>query len=206
MCSSHGAGYATREASGERKKPGRPVTTGVYSTAPTRSYAEAAAEVAQLEDALSSSDRDLIALKAALVLCIGKLEAHSPKVERMDADLEALTAEAEQMDPDDITPHEALSFARRLAEVQKPAARLSALVSQLVDTATKSIQAGKVRAETKSKLAETEGLTVFLSLLSVQRKIVHELAPDENHVAAYEMELQRQIFGPLHLEVPDITL
>lgn len=41
VCSSHGAGYATREAAGERQRPGRPITTGVYSSVPTRSYADA---------------------------------------------------------------------------------------------------------------------------------------------------------------------
>jgi hypothetical protein len=47
---------------------------------------------------------------------------------------------------------------------------------------------------------------VFLRLLAVQRQIVHQLAPDQNHIVAYEMELKRQIFGPNHLEAPPLEL
>lgn len=207
VCSSHGAGYASREASGERKKPGRPVTTGVYSAVPTRSYADAAAEVAQLEDVLSSSDRDLLALKASFVMLLNKLEAHAPAVQEVETTLETLTAEAERMDPDSISPEQALSFVRQLAGVLRPVARLSTLVSQVADTATKSVTMGKVRAETKARLAESEGLEVFLRLLAVQRRIVHKLAADDqNHVDSYEAELQRRIFGPMHLEAPELHL
>ncbi len=202
VCPSHGAGYPSREESGECKKPGRPVTHAMYSTQPTRTFAECQAELASLEDILDNSDRDLLALKASLIVLLNRLEAHAPAVERMEAVLETLTVEAERMDADEITPHEALSFVRRLAELQKPAARLNTLIVQVTDATVKSVNANKTRAETKSKLAESEGLMVFLRLLAVQRKIFHGLAPDENTVAAYEMELQRQIFGPLHLEAP----
>jgi len=161
ICSSHGAGFASREAAGERQKPGRPVTTGVYSTQPTRSYSEAQAEVAQLEDALTSSDRDLLALKAVLVQRIGALEAHAPAVQDVEAVLEALVAEAAQMDVNNIAPEQATCFVGRLAGVLRPVARLSALVSQVADVSTKSITASKVRAETRAKLAEAEGLEVW---------------------------------------------
>ncbi len=38
VCPSHGGGYPSREASGERKKVGRSVTHAMYSSQPTRSY------------------------------------------------------------------------------------------------------------------------------------------------------------------------
>ncbi len=204
VCPSHGAGFPSREASGERKRPGRSVTHGIYSSAPTRSYADAAAEVASLSDALTSSDRDLLALKATLVMKLAELEAHGPAVEQMEAVLERLAAEAAELDFDNLNPSEAMSFVRRFAQLQKPIAKLSGLVHQVSDVAGKGVVASKTRAETKSKLAETEGLGFFLQLLQVQRKIVHGLAPDENHIAAYEMALQREIFGPNHLEAPEL--
>jgi hypothetical protein len=207
ICSSHGAGYATREQAGERKKPGRPVTHGIYSTQPTRSFAECHAEVASLEDALTSSDRDLIALKSVLVMKLAELEAHAPKVQEMETTLETLTAEAERMDFDNLTPETAMNFVAQLAGVLRPVSRLSTLVSQVTDTAVKSITASKTRSETRAKLAEAEGLEVFLRLLAVQRRIVHELAADDqNHIESYEAELRRQIFAPLHLEVPELNL
>jgi hypothetical protein len=206
LCPTHGAGFPSREAAGERKKPGRPITHGIYSSAPTRSYADAAAEVASLSDALTSSDRDLLALKSVLVMKLAELEAHAPAVEQMEADLERLAAEAAELDFDNLNPSEAMSFARRFAQLQKPIAKLSGLVNQVSDVAGKNIVASKTRAQTKSKLAETEGLGFFLQLLQVQRKLVHGLAPDENHIATYEMELKRQIFGPNHLEAPPLDL
>lgn len=204
VCSSHGAGYASREESGERRKPGRPVTTGVYSSQPTRTYSEAAAEVAQLEDALTSSDRDLLALKATLILRLNQLDAHAPKVEETETVLETLVAEAAELGAGDIAPEQAMRFVARLAGVLRPVTRLSTLVSQIADVSTKNITASKSRAETRAKLAEAEGLEVFLRLLAVQRRIFHGLAPDDNYRESYEMALQREIFGPLHLEAPPL--
>lgn len=206
ICSSHGAGFASREAAGERRKPGRPVSNGVYSSVPTRSYAEAQAEVAQLEDVLTSSDRDLLALKAVLVQRLNALEAHAPAVQDVEDVLENLVAEAAGMDPGNITPEQAMTFVGRLAGVLRPVTRLSALVSQVGDLSTKSVNAHKARAETRARLAEAEGLDVFMRLLAAQRRIVHTLAPDDNHKEAYEMALQREIFGPLHLEAPALEI
>lgn len=206
ICPTHGAGYPSREEAGERRKPGRPVTHGIYSTAPTRSFAEAQAEVASLTDALTSSDRDLIALKSVLVMKLAELESHGSAVEKMEAELEALTAEAHGMDFGSITPAEATTFVRRLARLQKPAARLSKLTSEVTGTATKSIQAGKARAETRAKLSAVEGTEVFLRLLAVQMKIVKSLSPDENSWQTYQMAVQRQILGPNRLEAPPLDL
>lgn len=205
-CPSHGAGYPSREASGERQRPGRPTTTGTYSTAPTRSFADAQAEVASLKDALTSPERDLIALKSVQVMKLAELEAHAPKVQAMETALEALAAEAKGMNFDRLTPEEAMWFVRRFAQLQKPAARLSKLVSEVADLSTKSVNAHNARAQAKSKLAEAEGVRVFLMLLSVIRPIVHSLAPDENYKATYELALQREVLGPNRLEVPPLDL
>lgn len=206
ICSTHGAGYPSREAAGDRRKPGRPVTTGVYSVEPKRTFAETQAEVAQLEDALTSSDRDLIALKSALVLRLGQLEDHGPAVEAMEAELERLMAEAARMEADSISPEQAMRFASRLAALRQPAAWLIKLTTEIADVSVKSVTANKTRAETRAKLSEVEGLHYFLQLLAVARKIVHELAPDDNVRESYELALKREIFLPNHLEVPNITL
>lgn len=206
ICPSHGAGYPSREAAGERKKPGRPVEHGIYSIQPTRSFVECQAEVASLEDALTSSDRDLVALKGVQVMKLAELEAHGPKVEEVERILEALALEAEGMDFDNITPEEAMTFVRRLAALLKPAARLSKLVTEIADVSTKSIHAHRVRAETRARLSESEGVAVFLRLLGAQMRIVRGLSTDENAWRTYQMEVQRQILAPNRLEAPPLDL
>lgn len=204
VCSSHGAGYRTKEVAGERKKPGRPVTHGTYSLTPTRSYSEAAEEVASLEDILTSSDSALIALKATLVYELGRLDALTPDVGRFEDSLEAFVADVAELDTDPLTPAEGRQLAREFASWLGPLTALDRAVGRVSDTATKSIVAHKTRAETSAKLAETEGLAVFMQLNSVQRAIFHALAPDKELTDAYESALLREVYGPNRLEVPDL--
>ncbi len=206
VCSSHGAGYASREASGERKKPGRPVTHGVYSITPTSSYAEVMSEVAQLEDVLTNSDADLLALKATLLIRLGQLDALTPEVARFESDLEAYVAETEKMDDGPLTPADAMRLARRFAGWLHPLSKIDKAVNRVSEGATKSIAAHKARAETRAKLAEVEGLTVFMQLNSVQRAIFHALAPDKELTDAYESALLREVYGPNRLEIPALDM
>lgn len=206
MCSSHGAGYASREASGERKKPGRPIQHGVYSITPTSSYTEVMEEVASLEDMLTSSDRDLLALKAALVMQISKLDALTPDVKRFEDSLEQYVTKVATLNDDALTPTEARWFVREFASWLKPLSKIDKAVNRISDGATKSIVAHKTRAETSAKLAETEGLAVFMQLNSLQRAIFHALAPDKELTDAYESALLREVYGPQRLEVPPLDM
>ncbi len=205
-CSSHGAGYRTREVSGERKTPGRPVTHGVYSVTPTSSYAEVMSEVAQLEDALTSSDGALIALKAYLVYEIGRLDALTPDVKRFEDSLGQYVTKVATLNDDALTPTEARWFVREFASWLKPLSKIDKAVNRVSEGATKSIAAHKARAETRAKLAEVEGLTVFMQLNSVQRAIFHALGPDKELTDAYESALLREVYGPNRLEIPALDM
>ncbi len=201
VCGSHGAGYAKRERAGTRQKPGRPVTHGKYSITGTKSFGEAEEEVAALEDALTSSDRDLIALKAALMLKLNDLQNLAPKVQHAETELEALASEAAEL-LEDVTPDAARLWVRRLAQLAPILTALERITGQVVHVALSSITAHKTRAETAAKLSETEGITIALRVIQVARKIVGTLGTPDL-VDAYELALARELYGPLRVEPPD---
>lgn len=205
VCGSHGAGYAKRERAGERKKPGRPVTHGIYSNTPTRSYAEAMEEVAQLEGILTNSDRALIALKAVLVYQLGQLDGLAPETNQLEGDMEAYVAEAAELNTEPLTPTEARRLARQFAGWLRPLSKIDKAVNRVSDTAPKVFAAHKARAETEAKLAEARGLEAFVTLNQTQRAIIHALTPDRGMIDAYEDALRREIYGPNHLEVPALN-
>lgn len=163
-------------------------------------------EVGQLSDALTSSDGALIALKAVVVYEINRLEALTPAVQAFEADLEAYVAETEKMDDGPLTPADAMRLARRFAGWLHPLSKIDKAVNRVSEGATKSIAAHKARAETRAKLAEVEGLTVFMQLNSVQRAIFHALAPDKELTDAYESALLREVYGPNRLEIPALDM
>lgn len=81
--------------------------------------------------------------------------------------------------------------------------QIDSYVRTLADTATKTINAHRVRAEFAAKLAETRVLDTFVKYVQLNRGIVAELAPGDAFLEAYKNRLPREIFGPARLELPD---
>lgn len=203
VCSSHGAGYRSREAAGERRKPGRPVTHGAYSLTPTRSYAEAAEELAQLEDALTNSDNALLALKALLVYQLGQLDALAPRTNQLENDMGTYVSEIAELDATPLNLTEGRRLAREFASWLKPLTKIDRAVDRVADTAPRIFAAHKARAETASKLAEAEGTTYALKIIEIARGIAHELF-DPALAETYELALKRELYGPLRLDPPPL--
>lgn len=177
------------------------MTHGVYSLTPTRSYAEAAEEVSQLEDALTSSDNALLALKATLVYELERLDVLAPTSNHLEDDMEAYVAEVSELDDSPLSPPEARWLAREFAGWLDPLTKIDKAVGRVSDTAPKIFGAHKARAETAAKLAESQGTGYALQIIQIARRVFHEIS-DPDVIAAYESALQREIFGPLRLEMP----
>lgn len=206
VCSSHGAGYRSREEAGERKKVGRPVSHGIYSATPTTDVSTLMAETVQLEGILENSDRDLLALKATLVYKLGELNRCGPAVDQVDTKLEQLEATVAELSPDPLSADDVMQIASAFGPMRATIREMGRLVSEVADISTRSINGHKVRAETAAKVAEQKGVRVFIQLCQVCRRIVHELArDDENLRESYELGLRRELFGPLRLEPPDVS-
>lgn len=113
-------------------------------------------------------------------------------------------AEAAELDDTPLAPTEAMRLARRFAGWLEPLTALDRAVGRVYETATKSVVTHKTRAETSAKLAEAKGIDTAIKIVQIARQIVADLA-DSDLVAAYEMALAREIYGPLRLEPPAVT-
>lgn len=216
VCRLHGAGTKKREASGEKRPPGRPPITGLYSAQGRVDIQDLAEEVYRIEGALENSDRDLAVLKATLwfltnqsEVFLGKATEFETSAELMSGVLESYVVVRPGKDGDkttgrsEMTPEDAKTIGRHITTCYKLLAQIDSYVHTLADTATKTISAHRVRAEVAAKLAETKALETFSRYVQLNRGIVAELAPDDAFLDAYEARLRRELFGPARLALPD---
>lgn len=104
------------------------------------------------------------------------------------------------------TPEDAKTIGRHVTTCHKLLMQLDTCVHTLADTATKTINAHKVRAEVAAKLAETKALETFSRYVMLNRAIILELASDDAFIDAYENRLRRELFDPARLVLPDISV
>lgn len=121
---------------------------------PTASIGGVMTEVSKLADVLESSNRDTLALKSVLVYRLAELEVFAPKVERLEKELAALTAD--DTDLDSLSVEQTMRLAARLADQRATVRTLNRLVAEVAEASTQNIVAHKTRAETASKLAEQQ--------------------------------------------------
>jgi chromosome segregation ATPase len=211
VCSSHGAGTAKREAAGERKNPGRPVTHGLYSKTSTTSLQALREEVAALETDLDDTDGEMTTLRAILWFLLEQAERFSTKAETLETALEAVegTLEAAVIVKDgaptgtgELTVAQARQLGGQLAQGHKLIAEISSWTAKLLESNFRYVIAVKARAETASRLAQTKAVEAFLRLAQLNRNLIHELAPNVEFLDAYELRLQKELFGPNRLEAP----
>lgn len=215
VCRLHGAGTKKREVSGEKRPPGRPPITGLYSAKGRTDIQDLAETVYETEGALENSDRDLAVLKATLWFLTNQSETFLGKAVDFETSAELMTGvletyvvakpgkDAETTGRGEMTPEDAKTIGRHIATCYKLLSQVDSYVRTLADTATKVITAHKTRAEISAKLAETKALETFAHYVQLNRGIVAELAPDDAFLDAYEARLRRELFGPNRLELPD---
>ena len=215
----HGGGTKKREASGERKPTGRPPIHGLYSKRGYTDIQDLTETVHETAGALENSDRDLAVLKATLWFLTNQSEAFLGKATEFEAAADLMSGvleayvvvkpgrdaggEDEPTGRGEMTPEDAKIIGRHIATCSKLLSQIDAYVRTLADTATKTITAHKVRAEVAAKLAETKALETFVKYVQMNRGIIHELAPDDTFIDAYEARLRRELFGPARLELPN---
>lgn len=216
VCHVHGGGTKTREAAGERKPMGRPPTHGLYSKRGYTDIQDLTETVHKTEGALETSDRDLAVLKATLWFLTNQSETFLSKAAEFETSAELMSGVLESYvvvrpgkDGDEptgrseMTPEDAKTIGRHITTCYKLLTQIDSYVRTLADTATKTINAHRVRAEVAAKLAETKALETFTRYVQLNRSIILELAPDDAFIDAYENRLRRELFGPARLELPE---
>lgn len=102
----------------------------------------------------------------------------------------------------ELTVAQARQVAAGLAAGNKLLAGIAAWTDRLLDANLKVITATKTRAEVRAKLAEEQAVAHFAELAKQITQIIWQMSPDDGWLDTYESRLRRDIFGPLHLELP----
>lgn len=219
VCHMHGAGTKKRVEAGERNPVGRPPIHGLYSRRTRTDIQDLSEQVYETEGALENSDRELSLLKGTLWFLanqsetfVGKVGAFEVAAEEMQSVLDNYIVVKPGRGEDDttgcgeMTPEDARIIGKNVATCFKLVTALESWVMNLADVNTKTINAHKVRAETAGKLAETaetKALAEFGRLLQLVRTVVFDSSPSDEWLEAFEARLERELYGPLNLEMPD---
>jgi hypothetical protein len=212
VCGVHGAGYGKREREGRRRPPGRPPVHGLYARTALTSLHDLREEVAGLELDLDNSDAEMHTIKGVLWYLIGQAEKLNAKSELLEIAVEAVEKVLEeavvtkdgQPGIGELTVAQARQVAADLAQGRKMLFEIGSFADRLLEANLKTISASKMRAETKAKMAEQQAVQHFAELAKRITGIIWQLSPSDEWLDVYEGTLQRQLFGPLGLELPKV--
>ena len=206
VCSKHGAGTATQEASGTYTPVGRPSIHGLYSKREsTVTPSELTEEVYQTEDALENSDRDLAALKGTAWFLKERLESYLPQVDAFEDALMTIKHMVQRPEgaPGKMNVQDAREIAQTIRAAGRALSMFEAPLKTLVDVQLKTITAHKVRAETKAKLAEAQALETFGNLCTALLPVFLEVLPERAMYDALEARIRREVLAPVKVELPN---
>lgn len=211
VCGGHGAGYAAREESGEKRPVGRPTSHGLYSRTVLKDLRDLREEVESLQLDLTDTDAELVSLKAVTWFLLAQAEKMNTKADMLEsavAAVEATLVEATivkvggELGAGELTVAQAREVAAGLAQGYKLLSAISSWTDRLLDSNLKVLTAVKTRAEIRAKLAEEEATAHFAELAKRITSIIWAMADDE-FIDAYEARLDRDIFTPIGLKLPE---
>lgn len=214
-CASHRVeGEVSTQDDAARKAPGRPREHGLYSQGAVKSLRELRAEVANLEGDLDNTDQEMLTVKAILVFLFDQSEKLNAKSDMLTAAIEAVeeTLESTKVIRDgqpgdgELTVPQARQVAQQLAKANALLNAVAGFTDRLLDANYRSVTLSKIRADTKARQAEQKSVEQFAKLCQLIRGIVIESAPDDDWLNAFESTLERQLYSPLHLKMPDRNL
>jgi hypothetical protein len=188
VCSMHGAGNRTQVESGEKKKPGRPITHGLYSNQPGKSISELAELVRELEVDLDNTDKEMAILKAVLWKALRGAEDYQGS----EADLKKILEELAKITPEVVS--NPLDLATILTKFEKAAqlvGRLESFYISLTVLAEKVIKASHTRADITVKLAQEKALDLFVKLVGFIRNAVWDTIDDHDLLDKFEIKLRK---------------
>lgn len=214
-CSSHRVeGEVSSRDDAERRGLGRSREHGLYSRSAVKSLRELRAEVADLEGDLDNTDAEMLTVKSILIFLFDQSEKLNAKADMLELAVEAVeeTLESARVIRDgqpgdgELTVAQARLVAQQLAKAHGLLNNVVGFADRLLDANFRSVTLSKIRADTKARQAEQKSLEQFAKLLQLARGIITESAPDDEWLDAFEMRLSRELYGPLHLKMPDASL
>lgn len=210
-CSSHQTEGEASTQDDAPRGPGRPREHGLYSRTAVKTLRELRAEVADLEGDLDNTDEEMRTVKSILVFLFNQSEKLNAKADLLELAVEAVeeTLESAKVIHDgqpadgELTVAQARQVAQQLAKANGLLNGIAGYTDRLLDANYRSVSLSKIRADTKARQAEQKSLEQFAKLLQLARGIIIESAPDDEWLDAFKMRLDRELYKPLHLKMPD---
>ncbi len=186
VCATHGAGTQKRQENGSRAAPGRARTHGLYATTSNRTLADLRAEVEALDLDLDDTDAEVVTIKAILLALFRRsdwLEQQSAMLESAVEAVERVLGEAVVVKDglpgvNELTVAQARQVAAGLANGQRLLSNITSFTHALLDANLKSINAAKIRSDTRALKAQVEALAHFGTLCRGARQILWDLNPE----------------------------
>ncbi len=213
-CASHRVEGEVSAQDDAPRGPGRPREHGLYSRSAAKSLRELRAEVADLEGDLDNTDEEMLTVKSILLFLFDQSERLNAKASMLELAVEAVEETLEsatiirdgQPGDGELTVPQARQVAQQLAKANGLLNNVVGFTDRLLDANFRSVTLSKIRADTRARQAEQKSLEQFAKLLQLARGIIIESAPDDEWLDAFEMRLERELYSPLHLKMPDRSL